>query len=212
MTGGSKRIKNLQIARPFVYGNIAVPLGDNRTETTPTDHTHSWTVFLRGINGDDLSGFVKRVVFKLHETYPNSTRSIEEPPFEVTETGWGEFEIAIRVYFVSEAAEKNLVIYHHLKLHPYGPDIEKQKESGSVTSLQYEEFVFNEPTEGLFDILTRKPDAMLPKQKTSRVPFTVAAENEELDRLAAAYNVVQEQIKKSTDQLKQLEAERASLQ
>jgi YEATS domain-containing protein 4 len=56
---------------------------------------------------DDLGYFIKRVTFKLHETYPNPTRSgsqhfrlsgrlpssyirstdIDKPPFEVTETG-----------------------------------------------------------------------------------------------------------------------------
>lgn len=25
---------------------------------------------------------------------------VEKPPYEVTETGWGEFEIQIRIYFV----------------------------------------------------------------------------------------------------------------
>lgn len=70
--------------------------------------------------------------------------AIEEPPFEVTETGWGEFEISIRVYFVPEASEKNVAMYHHLKLHPYGPEAEQQKAEGAtVTSLQYDEFVCN---------------------------------------------------------------------
>jgi YEATS domain-containing protein 4 len=37
----------------------------------------------------------------------------------VTETGWGEFEIQIRIYFVNEANEKPVVLNHHLKLHPW---------------------------------------------------------------------------------------------
>ena len=66
--------------------------------------------------------------FKLHETYANSLRTVESPPFEVTETGWGEFEVQIKLYFVPEAAEKPQTLWHFLKLHPFGPDAEAMKE------------------------------------------------------------------------------------
>ena len=45
--------------------------------------------------------------------------AIEKPPFEVTETGWGEFDIVIKIFFVAEASEKPISFSHHLKLHPY---------------------------------------------------------------------------------------------
>jgi len=118
-----------------VYGNTAVTIP---LEEQIDGHTHRWTVCVRSaaspaptashkrgneqlpIGGaDDMSYFIKKVTFKLHETYPNPTRTIEKPPYEVTETGWGEFEIQIRIFFVSEASEKPLTIHHHLKLHPW---------------------------------------------------------------------------------------------
>lgn len=34
---------------------------------------------------------------------------IESPPYEVTEMGWGEFEITITVHFHADANEKPLV-------------------------------------------------------------------------------------------------------
>ena len=40
-----------------------------------------------------------QVTFKLHESYTTQTRVVTRPPYEVTETGWGEFEIAIKVFF-----------------------------------------------------------------------------------------------------------------
>lgn len=81
-----------------------------------------------------MSSYVKRVHFKLHESYANSNRGkrlyvmkllnnfalllavitlailrfkvyimsfivITKPPYEVTETGWGEFEVVIKIYF-----------------------------------------------------------------------------------------------------------------
>ena len=46
-----------------------------------------------------MSVYVKKVQFKLHDSYPNATRVVSKPPYEVTETGWGEFEVVIKIYF-----------------------------------------------------------------------------------------------------------------
>lgn len=82
-------------------------------------------------------------------------RTIESPPFEVNETGWGEFEIQIKLYFVPESMEKPQTLWHTLTLHPYGDDIEGKKERREVVkSINYEEVVFNEPVEQFYDILT----------------------------------------------------------
>jgi len=70
---------------------------------------------------DDISHFIKRVQFKLHETYPQHTRNIDKPPFQVTETGWGEFDIQIKIFFVPESGEKPISTFHRLKLHPWHP-------------------------------------------------------------------------------------------
>lgn len=96
--------------------------------------------------------------FKLHETYPDALRTIEAPPFEVTETGWGEFDVQIKLHFVPEANEKAAALWHGLKLHPYGPDAEGQKErKENIVSQHYEEILFNEPSEALYEILTSGP-------------------------------------------------------
>lgn len=79
-------------------------------------------------------------------------------PFTLSETGWGEFEIAIKLYYVAESAEKPQTLYHHLRLHPYGRT-EEEKETmrlngGQVISWAYEEQLFNEPYEPFYEILT----------------------------------------------------------
>jgi YEATS domain-containing protein 4 len=75
----------------------------------------------------------------------------------VHETGWGEFEIAIKLYYVSESAEKPQTLYHHLRLHPYG-NSEEEKEvmraSGEIPSWAYDEQLFNEPYEPFYETLT----------------------------------------------------------
>ncbi len=77
--------------------------------------------------------------------------------FEVYETGWGEFEITIKLYYVPESLEKPQTLYHHLRLHPYG-ETEEEKEQmrkrGQVPAIVYEEQLFNEPYENFFDIMT----------------------------------------------------------
>ena len=49
---------------------------------------------------------------------------LEKPPYRVSETGWGEFTIQIRIQFVNEAGEKPINFQHGLKLHHWGPSIE----------------------------------------------------------------------------------------
>lgn len=62
-------------------------------------HTHRWTVYLRSCENDDMSGYIKKVQFKLHDSYTHPVRVVSTPPFDITETGWGEFEISIKVFF-----------------------------------------------------------------------------------------------------------------
>ena len=38
-----------------------------------------------------------QVVFQLHPSFDNPMREYTHPPYELTETGWGEFEIAVLV-------------------------------------------------------------------------------------------------------------------
>ncbi|KAF8897902.1 yeats family-domain-containing protein [Infundibulicybe gibba] len=120
----------LSIYRPIIYGNTATVLTPKERESlTSTDHTHKWTVAVRSAaspadsdqvgGADDIGHFIKRVTFKLHDTYSNPSRNIDKPPFEVSETGWGEFEIQIRITFIPESGEKAMTLYHHLKLHPW---------------------------------------------------------------------------------------------
>jgi YEATS domain-containing protein 4 len=54
-------------------------------------------VYVRDPENRDLSHVVDKVVFKLHDSFEKPVRVVEAPPFELTETGWGEFEIGITV-------------------------------------------------------------------------------------------------------------------
>ncbi|KAH3819120.1 YEATS domain-containing protein 4-like [Dreissena polymorpha] len=137
-TGG--RVKGITIIKPIVYGNVARYFGKKREED---GHTHQWTVYLKPYKNEDMSTYVKKVSFKLHDSYPNSTRVLTKPPYEVTETGWGEFEIIIKIY-LNDPSERPVTVYHLLKLFQSETDIMLGKKS--LVSESYDELVFNDPT------------------------------------------------------------------
>ncbi|CAO3614496.1 unnamed protein product [Cunninghamella echinulata] len=171
----NKRIKGLSVSRPIYYGNTAVPLTGKKA--SDSNHTHKWTVMVKGLNG------------------------IEQPPFELTETGWGEFEIMIKIHFQPITSEKAVTLYHHLQLHPYEDDLNGQSwpKDKPVTSLIYDELVFNEPTEAFREVL-QKHNALtpnIPAKKSTKDPltqFSLQLEKEELERLDAAQQEVNAQI------------------
>ena len=73
-----KRMKGTQIYRPFVYGTIAKlfdPVSNPKPEGTPEEFTHSWTVFVKGVDDTDITYWLKKVQFKLHDSIVNSLRS-----------------------------------------------------------------------------------------------------------------------------------------
>lgn len=218
---GTKRVRGVQIFRPFIYGTEAIPFDPaNRPKDAPVDHTHKWKVFVRGVNNEDISYWLRKVQFKLHDTYANSVRMIESPPFEVEETGWGEFEIAIKFYFTPESTEKPQQIWHGLKLHPYHGDTEQQKRDRTmISSVCYEEVLFNEPVEVFYDVLTGGAPATKSKAKgskgmikappTAEIPdknfggnkFSREEESRELDRLGEAVKKVENLVKEETDKV-----------
>lgn len=220
----------LNSSLPLVFGSIAKPLDpDNRPQGINVDHTHRWSVYVKGVDGEDISYWLKKVQFKLHETYTNSLRTIETAPFEVTETGWGEFEVQIKLYFVPEANEKAQTLWHALKLHPYGADAEGQRErKEAVVSQNYEEIVFNEPVEAFYELLTSGPaqaakgkgskgskqssfkrnserSAEIPYTDSADNPYSQKAEGQELDRLNEAIKTVEQMVKEERVKLEERE-------
>lgn len=215
---------------PLVYGSEAQPFDPaKRPADAPEDHTHHWRVFVKGVNDEDISYWLKKVQFKLHETYAQSVRTIEGPPFEVSETGWGEFEIQIKLYFVGESMEKPQTVWHGLKLHPYGEDAEGQRERRDViVSQNYDEVLFNEPVEQFYDLLTggtgQPPQkgkagkgakqsqahhgrtAEIPYSDSPKNPYSQKAESKELDRLSEATKTVNKMLTEEKSKLTERDA------
>ncbi|KAI6100740.1 yeats family protein [Pisolithus croceorrhizus] len=166
------RVRGVTIHRPIIYGNTATVLTAAERETCPfPDHTHRWTLAVRSAasapdsdivgGADDLSYFIKRVTFKLHDTYSNPTR----------------------IHFVAESGEKPITLYHHLKLHPWSltfpapgtepeiPSPENAAKFGPVHSWQYDEIVFTDPFQSFLTLLTAHPPTPLPRTSKNPTPF-----------------------------------------
>ncbi|KAG7270297.1 hypothetical protein CRUP_030197 [Coryphaenoides rupestris] len=129
------RVKGVTIVKPIVFGNVARYFGKKREED---GHTHQWSVYVKPYRNEDMSAYVKKIQFKLHESYTNPLRVVTKPPYEITETGWGEFEIIV-------------ALYHLLKLFQSDSSAMPKK---TVVSEFYDEMIFQDPTAMMQQLLT----------------------------------------------------------
>nr|XP_026652657.1 YEATS domain-containing protein 4 [Zonotrichia albicollis] len=136
------------IVKPIVYGNVARYFGKKREED---GHTHQWTVYVKPYRNEDMSAYVKKIQFKLHESYGNPLRVVTKPPYEITETGWGEFEIIIKIFFI-DPNERPVTLYHLLKL--FQSDTNAILGKKTVVSEFYDEMIFQDPTAMMQQLLT----------------------------------------------------------
>ncbi|KAK3099191.1 hypothetical protein FSP39_000791, partial [Pinctada imbricata] len=200
------------IVKPFIYGNISRYFGKKREED---GHTHQWTVYVKPYKNEDLSSYVKKINFKLHESYPNPNRVLMKPPYEVTETGWGEFEVVIKIYF-HDPAERPVTVYHLLKLFQSETDIMLGKKS--LVAEFYDEMIFQDPTPMMHQLLTttravsigtykHETDFEDKKVKTlgkivsakSKIRYEIQELNDRLKKKKESIQTLKEQIEKLDD-------------
>ena len=138
---------------------------------------------------------------------PTPVAVVETAPFEVTEKGWGEFEIHIQIFF-QDSRDKPLEITHMLKLYPdsdSGPNVT----SKPVVSEKYDELVFNDPSEGLRARLTAD---LVPSNKGWRhspnakwfTDFDAETRHEELQHV---YQVITAELQNASKRRLQMEEE-----
>uniref|UniRef100_A0A1B6D9X6 YEATS domain-containing protein 4 n=2 Tax=Clastoptera arizonana TaxID=38151 RepID=A0A1B6D9X6_9HEMI len=188
------RLKGVTIVKPIVYGNIARYFGEKRKED---GHTHQWTVYVKPYKNEDMSMFVKKVHFKLHESYASPNRIVTKPPYEITETGWGEFEIVIKIYF-HDSNERPVTLYHILKLFQSGADMALGKKP-LVTEF-YEEVVFQDPTAYMQQLLMNTHPLTVGQWK-HETDFEEKKEKT-LSSITAALNKIRSEISEYKERLK----------
>ena len=168
----SKRLKGLRVSRNFIIGNEAYQLPHPAFPSPPDGHSKGWKVYVRPLpNGPDITTWLKKVQFKLHHTYANASRTVEAPDaFEVSETGYGEFGVEIRLYFPPESGEKAQYREHYLILSPYGSQEQqdRQTKENKIVAEKMETIEFNEPPQEFFKSLTSEEQFNWLKVKKGR--------------------------------------------
>jgi YEATS domain-containing protein 4 len=176
------RLRGLTVEKPFVYGSKAT-----RVQRNEEGKTHTWSCYVRSADGSQLGEYVKSVTFTLHPSFAESVRCISKAPFEVSECGWGEFDILIKVSFW-DPDERPVVFSHFLKLFPdvQHPGLIHEP----VVSELRDEFVFKNPRQAFYQRLTRTPFSVQ----------TSAKEAAELGKMHEAQQRVQKEIELLTRQ------------
>lgn len=193
----NQRVKGI-ISKPIVYGNFARYFGEKREED---GHTHQWTVYLRPYFVEDID-WIKKVHFKLHESYQNQNRVITKPPFEVTETGWGEFEIIMKVYF-TDPAERPVTIYHILKLFETDPISKRINVKKTLCSEFYDEIIFQDPSPIMYEALTASNQSSTGNMVVGRHDTDFEDKKKKtLSAIINAHNKVRHEISDLKDRLK----------
>lgn len=173
-------MRGVEFTLPIVIGTAAFGLGKKATET----ETHRWTLYVRPGDGADMSDVVSKIAFHLHPTFHNPDRDAP-PPYEMTETGWGEFELTADVHFVDAAGEPPVELAHRLRLY-HDNDPGNVNPKRPVVAESYEEIVFSEPRVEFWRLLcsrTRRP----PNPPLSVAAYVLDHSAEaELRRIAAA--------------------------
>ncbi|EGC36851.1 hypothetical protein DICPUDRAFT_150634 [Dictyostelium purpureum] len=203
----NKKVRG-EFERPIVVGSISNWLGKKGDGLT---HTHRWTAYLRGMNNEDLP-FIKRVVFHLHSSFKNPNRVVETPPYEISETGWGEFDLKITLHF-TDPNEKSIELFHLLRLHP--PEGVNTKTKHPVVSETLDTLVFKDPTESFYNLI-KLPDKN--QQNLSNPALQIAGdtpltsqEQMELNKIIDSRTKVIGDIQKYRDTCKQKESEAIGL-
>ena len=225
----NKRLKNITIKKPIIVGNTATKIVE-RDSNTPLEHTHLWKIFILSptVDGQKDLSFIKKVTFKLHDSYQPSVRTVEydpEKPFMIEETGWGEFEISIKIYFQDGSQEKFLQVYHPLRLHSFylilnektgeydqkkavakeGEHLLISADNSLVKSLYYDEIVFHEPYADFFVnwllannsfLYKNENDIYKDEKNIVTYPFSEEVELNELERVENALMKTEEILKK----------------
>ncbi|SCV03216.1 LAMI_0H06370g1_1 [Lachancea mirantina] len=80
-------------------------------------------IYLLDEQGNEISASLfDKVVYHLHPTFANPTRTFTEPPFRIDEQGWGGFELLISCHLLEKGGERKLTHDLHFMKDSYEVD------------------------------------------------------------------------------------------
>lgn len=203
-----ERMKGVTLSKSIIYGSMSFYQGKKVDE----QNSHKWACYVRGAGDEDLSIFIKKITFQLHSSFSNPCRVFERPPYEVHETGWGEFEILIQIYF-HDPREKKIDIYHLLQLYPKTPGASLSTKK-PVISEHYDEIIFNEPFPELYQRIQSgvgiPPDTEKlenPFHQEIVQNFQIYSDFSTVKQLEDAYAYIKHETEEMRDKIKKQDAE-----
>ena len=198
----TERLNNVTVVKPLVLGTYSflqqAPANDKAAAL------YRWTVVLRSADdpNENMSYYIRSVEFNLHSTFTQPRRVIEQPPYEVTEVGWGEFDIIVKVFF-HDSQERSVELRHFLKLRPdaeLAADPSFDQTVSPVVKETYEEVIFNAPHEWFYEKLIRPLDAQLPMHRLCPF-FGKFNDSEEFENLCEMQSFLRSQLMAHVEQL-----------
>mmetsp|Transcript_24666 Transcript_24666/g.59475 ORF Transcript_24666/g.59475 Transcript_24666/m.59475 type:complete len:302 (+) Transcript_24666:81-986(+) len=210
------RLENTTTCLPIAYGSVAFYLGKKSDEY----HTHRWTLYVRSPDQNfDLGKAISKVVFQLHPSFPQPTRELTEPPFEVTETGWGEFEASIRIIWSEAADERSTILTHGIRLYPNKAPATSADPSAymnttvPVVAEKYDEVVFTNPKVDFHRSLvdghknSNQPSYPLSNEPSVLEHFRTYGDEEDIKAMLAAKKFLEGELRNVKDRLLRVDVE-----
>lgn len=192
-----KSLTEDSIAKPITYGSYSWILKPG--EEAQNGHTHRWRVFVQGFKGEDISHWCKSVTFHLHDSFKSPKRVVHLPPFELEESGWGEFEILIELAF-RDPKLKPVKMYHLLKLYPLDAVPGEQlihPDAEPVLYERYDEILFMNPQSNLMQEIINQYEKSSDQYSKVNFQYSVldgSAEEGELSAILNAKELIKKKI------------------
>eukprot|EP00003_Mantamonas_plastica_P014092 TRINITY_DN2447_c0_g1_i1.p1 TRINITY_DN2447_c0_g1~~TRINITY_DN2447_c0_g1_i1.p1 ORF type:complete len:414 (+),score=111.51 TRINITY_DN2447_c0_g1_i1:88-1242(+) len=94
----NQRIPRFRLTKKFSVGNTH--------SVGSVSGTHKYKLFVAGsCSAAPHPAYIDTVTFTLHETFKNPVHVIEEPPFELSASGWGTFDVKVDITFTDSTRE-----------------------------------------------------------------------------------------------------------
>ncbi|XP_013111405.1 protein AF-9 [Stomoxys calcitrans] len=109
-----------------------------RSKKTVEGFTHDWELYVKGSQQGDISAFVEKIVFVLHDSFPKPKRVCKDPPYQIQESGYAGFTVLVEIFFRNRDEPKRVLYQYDLFLQQTGPP---------THSFEVKKHIFENPSE-----------------------------------------------------------------
>jgi len=123
----------MSIKVQFEIGHKAVL----KAKKAADNFTHDWELYVKGVDKADISSYIEKIVFNLHESFPKPKRTFKEPPFVLKESGYAGFILPIDIHFKNRTMQ---TYQYDIDLQPSGPPVHKSEIKTHIFENSSEDF------------------------------------------------------------------------